>query len=512
MSNFDSESESENSINDEEPIQCSSKDFEKSRKNGFIYKYEGPLNIPDKCKMYIGYSTMTLNKRKHKHIAVFKRYAKGDPPNGYNRHLCEAVVKFKLENFDIFMVEDNVKYDDLDDREIFWIKELNTLHPNGYNIQAGGDNATASLETRQLLSKVGRRSEISENMDLPMYIQYYDKTRNKHTRHGFKVEYPCGNSIKSKTITVRKPDPITDEMLEEAKRYLAKFIEECKCEEQVKKSLTEEEAVLDKNLARRSEESKELDLPLYIHYCKKHVSGKENHGLRIHYNPSGKTKYILIPKKNNFKIDVTSEIIDKAKEYLAEMIEEYESNIGYQSTSSEASIKEIKQSGKKKDHNGNILPTGISLVKNSKNHGYRIFHRLSGKSKSITQSSDKPITDDMLNKALSYYSELEENYKNGSYKEEDNIPKLPKYINNYKVTTGPHTRHGYMIRHYPSNKTKYVLVRQPEPITEEMLNKAKKILEEIVKEYEDSLSNDMEKLDINKKDKDTKKIRKNKKK
>jgi len=37
------------------------------------------------------------------------------------------------------IIEDNIILEHLDEREIFWIKELNSLAPNGYNLESGGN-------------------------------------------------------------------------------------------------------------------------------------------------------------------------------------------------------------------------------------------------------------------------------------------------------------------------------------------------------------------------------------
>lgn len=46
---------------------------------------------------------------------------------------------------------------DLDDRERFWIAELNSMHPNGYNLLGGGQNARIVMaETRAKISAANK--------------------------------------------------------------------------------------------------------------------------------------------------------------------------------------------------------------------------------------------------------------------------------------------------------------------------------------------------------------------
>lgn len=47
------------------------------------------------------------------------------------------MIKYGPENFVFEKIEDLCE--DYNDKEKFWIKELNTLAPNGYNMTEGGD-------------------------------------------------------------------------------------------------------------------------------------------------------------------------------------------------------------------------------------------------------------------------------------------------------------------------------------------------------------------------------------
>lgn len=52
--------------------------------------------------------------------------------------LSEAILKYGKEHFFLRILEEDVE--NYDDREKYWIKELNTLAPYGYNISEGGSN------------------------------------------------------------------------------------------------------------------------------------------------------------------------------------------------------------------------------------------------------------------------------------------------------------------------------------------------------------------------------------
>ena len=260
-------------------------------KMGYIYIIDGPLNNPELNKSYIGYTTDTLERRWIKWKTVFRRYKEGKKIRD-SRHLCKAVAEHGIDNFDIFEIEE-YKNELLDEKEIYWIKELNTLWPNGYNIQAGGDNATASLETREILSQLAKK-DISK--DLPMYINYFSRTRNGIIRHGYKIAYtPSG---KEKFVTVRGDKPITDDMLEQAKECLQTLIDN------------------------HNNPPEEYKLPEFLYNYKRTTNGKV-HGYRVHHKPSGKSKYITTSINN----PITNSMLEDAEEALERLILEFEEEL-----------------------------------------------------------------------------------------------------------------------------------------------------------------------------------------
>lgn len=91
---------------------------------GYIYKYTAPNG-----KSYIGQTQTTLEKRKKD---SYGSGYKGSPS------FWHAIQYFKgLQNFKCEILEE-VDEKDIDERERYWIKKENTLIPNGYNIDTGG--------------------------------------------------------------------------------------------------------------------------------------------------------------------------------------------------------------------------------------------------------------------------------------------------------------------------------------------------------------------------------------
>lgn len=104
------------------------------RKYHFIYKTTNLINK----KFYIGmHSTDNLN----------------DGYIGSGKRIWYSIKKYGKENFNRIILRGCNTIEELNFWEPFYIKLFNTLSPNGYNLQLGGDNHETSLETRSKLSK-----------------------------------------------------------------------------------------------------------------------------------------------------------------------------------------------------------------------------------------------------------------------------------------------------------------------------------------------------------------------
>lgn len=108
--------------------------------------------------------------------------------------------KYGINNFSFNVIEE-CNCDVLDDRERYWIKELNTLEPHGYNISNGGKKLFGennpfygkqhTEETKNIISEknTGRkatdeerkmRSEINKGCNNPFYgKRHSDETKSK---------------------------------------------------------------------------------------------------------------------------------------------------------------------------------------------------------------------------------------------------------------------------------------------------------------------------------------------
>ena len=81
-------------------------------------------------KGYVGQTRAALGSRYRAHqLSSF---------NSFDQHLfARSMRKYGIDKFSMFIIEHSLSID-LDDREKYWIKTLNTLSPNGYNLKIGG--------------------------------------------------------------------------------------------------------------------------------------------------------------------------------------------------------------------------------------------------------------------------------------------------------------------------------------------------------------------------------------
>lgn len=100
----------------------------------YIYCYTNKINN----KKYVG-QTNNLNRRKKQHIQDSIHQHKGHEV-AYEQPIHCAIRKYGIDNFDISVLEiiETENWSDVNKLEAKWIKELNTLTPEGYNLKVEG--------------------------------------------------------------------------------------------------------------------------------------------------------------------------------------------------------------------------------------------------------------------------------------------------------------------------------------------------------------------------------------
>jgi len=107
-----------------------------------IYKVKNKIN----GKTYIGQTIQVLGKRIGQHLKESKN-------DKNNKPFLNAIKKYGIENFDWEIIDEASSLDELDEKEIYWIKQLNSITPNGYNILGGGQKNRIPMVS-ECLSKI----------------------------------------------------------------------------------------------------------------------------------------------------------------------------------------------------------------------------------------------------------------------------------------------------------------------------------------------------------------------
>lgn len=121
-----------------------------------IYLIENQINR----KKYVGQTIGTIKNRWIHHVSDSKNTIR---PKKYNYPLYRAFRKYGLENFTIKEIDKAKTFEELDEKEIYWIKSYKCFSKFGYNLTEGGHGTRGriySLETREKLRKAqtGKRA------------------------------------------------------------------------------------------------------------------------------------------------------------------------------------------------------------------------------------------------------------------------------------------------------------------------------------------------------------------
>lgn len=141
----------------------------------YIYCYTNKINN----KKYIG-QTNNLERRKKQHIQDSIHKHKGRE-SAYDQPIHQAIRKYGIDNFEISILEiiNTSNWDEVNEKESLYIKEQNTLSPNGYNLKANGmanlgKNKTKltedvvkciirDLKNKESISKIAEKYNISRS-------------------------------------------------------------------------------------------------------------------------------------------------------------------------------------------------------------------------------------------------------------------------------------------------------------------------------------------------------------
>ena len=151
---------------------------------GYIYLLENKID----GNIYVGQTTRSIKNRIKDHIR-----------NDYM--IGRALRKYGLKNFKIIVYK--LMHDDLDFFEQLFIKNLNTIKPNGYNLESGGHkNRYYSEESKRKMSEAAKKKVFTkkhrENMSK---ARKGNKNPNYGKQHTVKTKKIISKTHKGKIIS-----------------------------------------------------------------------------------------------------------------------------------------------------------------------------------------------------------------------------------------------------------------------------------------------------------------------
>lgn len=135
-----------------------------------IYKVINKVNN----KVYVGQTTRSLEERKIQHLSNADR--------GCNFIFHRAIRKHGEDNFDWVVLEKCSNIDKLNKREEQWIKKLNTISPNGYNLRSGGENSSVHIGTKNKMSKAHIGKKFSKDHRKNLSLSLRGKKKSDETK------------------------------------------------------------------------------------------------------------------------------------------------------------------------------------------------------------------------------------------------------------------------------------------------------------------------------------------
>ena len=138
-------------------------------------------------KIYVGQAVShILNHKKYRpygHEGRFRCHISEafSSKKNQSHFLNNAIRKYGINDFTVDLLE-CCEIDKSDEREIHYIKELNSLYPNGYNLKNGGNVYTHSEESKKRVSTGVVNYYKDKKMERFKNIKYIDSDYNKYIK------------------------------------------------------------------------------------------------------------------------------------------------------------------------------------------------------------------------------------------------------------------------------------------------------------------------------------------
>jgi group I intron endonuclease len=178
-----------------------------------VYAFRNKLN----GKVYVGQSKNVITRR--------VQHERGDTSN--SRRFHNAMQKYGAQGFD-WVVLEYCNTDQLNEREAYWVQQLDSLHPNGYNLTSGG-GAFQKHHTETLLKFSENQKKLvksnQHHFQSPEFIENQTKhqialgLRGEHSSQRVEVKAKRNQTVKDRIATNGKFFSHTTEEIERRRKH-----------------------------------------------------------------------------------------------------------------------------------------------------------------------------------------------------------------------------------------------------------------------------------------------------
>ena len=213
------------------------------KKYGIIYEVKNKVN----GKKYIGQTKNTLTNRKYSHLAIVRR---GN--YNYKSIFYDAIKKYGENNFVWKEIDNAYSKDELNKKEIYYIKEFDTVN-NGYNIVKGGNGGDICSEFSEKRKKEIQEKRRKSFFDNPEKMKKFSKALSKSMKQNKKLIKSLTGRKLSEEHKLKISNGIQYALLDENKRnnISHKGIKKRPFSEEHKKHLSEALKIKKKSLEHR---------------------------------------------------------------------------------------------------------------------------------------------------------------------------------------------------------------------------------------------------------------------
>jgi group I intron endonuclease len=148
-----------------------------------IYKIVNKINN----KIYVGQTSRDIFKRLHDHSMS-------------DMIIGRAIRKYGIQSFDVSVIDVAVDKQTLNEKEKYWIKKLNSLSPNGYNISVGGTGGNlGEIVNKKIGDTIRGRKHSEETLKKMRGKKRSRETREKmcHPHKKPKLGHMIGKTIRT---------------------------------------------------------------------------------------------------------------------------------------------------------------------------------------------------------------------------------------------------------------------------------------------------------------------------